>query len=252
MSEQIHIEDESGDKKYFTIIPNYILNHSTLYDREVWLQMKRIAGENGTCWMSRIALAKQCGISPRRLDQSLKYLLEHTWITCKGTKDVVTNGGRQKVKEYSIADLWSLNNQYYETKGVAPGAGGASDATKGVAPGAHKEEPYREEEPSTTNVVEALPQRRYGDPEINELFDYWEETTQIRVSSKKKENRWALARLNKQYGLEKAKRLIALAARAQTERYAPRIANPMDLAEHQDRLLAWLKKTRGGQRGVTV
>jgi hypothetical protein len=71
---KISISDDSGDKKYFTIIPNYILNHSTLWDREVYIQMKRITGEDGTCWTSRNTLAKQCGMSPRRLDKSLKYL----------------------------------------------------------------------------------------------------------------------------------------------------------------------------------
>ena len=71
---QIKIEDGSGDKKYFTIIPNYVYNHSTHWDREVYGQMKRIAGENGNCWISQEKLAKQCGISIGRLRKSLKYL----------------------------------------------------------------------------------------------------------------------------------------------------------------------------------
>ena len=45
--ENINLQDKSGDKDYFTIIPNYVLNHSALWDREVYIQMKRIAGENG-------------------------------------------------------------------------------------------------------------------------------------------------------------------------------------------------------------
>jgi len=73
----IKFEDASGDKEFFTIVPNYILNHSTQCDRDVYIQIKRIAGENGECYMSRSKLAQQCGISVRRLDKSIKYLLDH-------------------------------------------------------------------------------------------------------------------------------------------------------------------------------
>jgi hypothetical protein len=118
--EKINIKDNSNDKKYFTIIPNYILNHSTLYDREVYIQMKRIAGDNGTCWTSQTKLSKQCGISINRLKKSLKYLLEHGWIKFLGYKDIETKGGIQQVCEYSITDLWQLNNDFYKDKGVSP------------------------------------------------------------------------------------------------------------------------------------
>ena len=42
----IDILDESGDKKYFTIVPNYILNHSTATTQALYLQMKRLANDN--------------------------------------------------------------------------------------------------------------------------------------------------------------------------------------------------------------
>jgi hypothetical protein len=149
---KINIKDESGDRKYFTIIPNYVLNHSTMWDREVYVQMKRITGEDGTCWTSRRTLAKQCGMSVRRLDKSILYLAEHKWIENIGKKEVATKGGAQEVNEYRIADLWKLNVDYYENlKGGALGAtpkGGAQtepkvvhEDVKGGAHGAHKEEP---------------------------------------------------------------------------------------------------------------
>ena len=149
----MEIQDGSNDKKYFTIIPNYILNHSTMWDREVYVQMKRIAGEQGTCWTSRKTLATQCGMSPRRLDKSIDYLLEHKWIKQVGTKRVGTAGGTQQVNEYKVTDLWDLNNNYYKDKGVAPETipydkgiarieqRGSTDEAKGIAHGATKEEP---------------------------------------------------------------------------------------------------------------
>lgn len=114
MSEKIKIQNDSGDRKYFTIIPNYILNHSTLWDREVYIQMKRITGEDGTCWTSRNTLAKQCGISINRLQKSIKYLVEHHWIEQIGTKPVMTKGGVQEVNEYRVCDLWNINNEFYQ------------------------------------------------------------------------------------------------------------------------------------------
>ncbi len=153
MKGKIKIQDESGDKKYFTIIPNYILNHSTLWDREVYIQMKRITGENGICWTSQKTLAKQCGMSINRLKKSLKYLTEHQWIKNIGTKIIETKGGPQKINEYSVLNLWKLNGDFYETKkskGVSPDdipnpQRGITDEGKGVSPDDDKEE-HREEE----------------------------------------------------------------------------------------------------------
>src|SRR3978361_893963 len=114
MDEDFSVADESGDRKYFTIIPNYILNHSTMYDREVYIQMKRIAGDAGKCWASRTTLANQCGMSVRRLDQSIKYLLEHDWIRRVGTRKIFTGeGGIQQVYEYQVVDLWKKNIEFY-------------------------------------------------------------------------------------------------------------------------------------------
>lgn len=145
--------DGSGDRKYFTIIPNYILNHSSIWDREIYIQMKKIAGEDGTCYTSQETLAKKCGISVNRLKKSLKYLIEHEWIYFIGVKETGTKGGFQGVNEYRIADLWRKNIEYYENKGVAgddtPSVKGVSQNTskgchenaKGVSPEAYKEDP---------------------------------------------------------------------------------------------------------------
>lgn len=164
---KIKIIDESGDKKYFTIVPNYILNHSTLWDREVYIQMKRITGEGGTCWTSQSTLAKQCGISINRLKKSLKYLIEHKWIKLLGTRDVETKGGIQEVNKYSVADLWKMNADFYEakgvsqkdipiTKGVSPKEQrGITGEAKGVSPGDDKEE-HREEDPLNKNATRGV------------------------------------------------------------------------------------------------
>jgi len=149
---EIKIKDESGDKEFFTIIPNYILNHSTHWDREVYIQMKRIAGENGKCFMSIKRLQKQCGISKERLTTSIKYLLEHNWINYIGKTKYQTVGGEQEINTYTINNLWKTNSVFYKggspndtpcTKGGSPNVTkGGRQIVKGGSPDDHKEELY--------------------------------------------------------------------------------------------------------------
>jgi len=54
--------DKSGDKKYFTQIPNMIVNHSTAYEQSLYLVMKRLAGEGGSCYASLNFLAEKMGV----------------------------------------------------------------------------------------------------------------------------------------------------------------------------------------------
>lgn len=114
MRERIHIEDESGDRDYFTMIPNYILNHSSGIDQALYLQMKRFAGERGECFASKHTLMEKLGVGRKSLNKSLKYLLDHNWIKEKGYKMAVTKGGLQKVAIYSIVNIWKLNSQTYK------------------------------------------------------------------------------------------------------------------------------------------
>src|SRR3990167_2506138 len=111
---KLFIEDESGDRKYFTIVPNYILNHSSGIDQALYLQMKRIAGEKGICFASQVHLRKQLGVGKTTLKNSIQYLLDHKWITFAGDKVVQTRGGAQEIKTYKINDLWKMNVNYYE------------------------------------------------------------------------------------------------------------------------------------------
>lgn len=142
------IKDESNDHKYFTIVPNYVLNHSSRCDREVYIQMKRIAGESGTCWSSMPRLSKQCDMTERRLKKSIKYLIEHKWISLVGKKPIKTIGGKQFVNEYKMNDLWSMNNTFYEVgaKKTLPNAKVGAETTSKVGSKTHpKEEPIEEE-----------------------------------------------------------------------------------------------------------
>ena len=109
--ERIKLKDESGDKKYFTQIPNMIVNHSTAYEQSLYLIMKRVAGEHGSCWSSLNWLSKKMGVHKTTVSKTITKLLKRNWI--KEVKAKKVQGG--KVRQFVIVDLWSLNITEYES-----------------------------------------------------------------------------------------------------------------------------------------
>lgn len=248
--EKLKLVDESGDKKYFTIIPNYILNHSTIWDRDVYIQMKRITGESGTCWVSQKRLSNQCGISINRLKKSISYLVKHNWIKLIGKKEVLTRGGIQVVNEYRIIDLWDLNNSYYKDKGVSlndtPTAkgvsrndtGGYHENAKGVSPDDDKEEPLNN---ININNNLAATSAADKDPRINELLNEFKPVNPT-LNFGNKTQRKALEEMVKQFGYEKVLNTIRYAVSIQGNPYSPVITTPYQLKENMGKLMIYYQK----------
>ena len=113
------IQDRSGDKKYFTIVPNFILNHSSANDQALYMQMKRLAGDNGTCAVGYRYFTEKLGIGYEGYKKSIKYLIEHNWIDYVGKKQVLKSRGKKAVDIYKVNDIWKMNIDHYcgtETK----------------------------------------------------------------------------------------------------------------------------------------
>jgi len=156
------IIDKSGDRKYFTIIPNYIVNHSTVYEQAIYLYMKRVAGEKGTCWESPINIAKKLGADPKTIRRYQKRLVERGWI-----EEVGTMGKTKPTIEYKVIDLWELNTRYYAEKDkgnstLSPRKGIMPLKKKDLTPfdqvqNGNKEEPikkiYKEETETPANAI---------------------------------------------------------------------------------------------------
>lgn len=85
---------------------------------------------------------------------------------------------------------------------------------------------------------------KYGDPEINELFEEWEKCCKFRIDTKVKQNRYACQRLIKSRGFERVKNVIPYVAESQLDQYAPSINNFMDLADKWNNLAIWYKKKK--------
>jgi hypothetical protein len=152
MKKGIQIFDGSGDRKYFTQVPNMIVNHSTAYEQSLYLIMKRIAGEDGYCYASYRLLAEKMGVRRNTVAVIIDKLLKRKWIS--EVSPIKIRGG--SVRRFTIVDLWKLNMKEYEESGsqthrvdkvaplfpeVAPkrtGSGSQTDTKKNL-----EEEPIR-------------------------------------------------------------------------------------------------------------
>ena len=107
----IEIIDKSGDRKYFTQIPNIIVNHSNAYEQSLYLTMKRLAGEKESCYASLNWLAKKLGVDKKTITKTIAKLLERQWI--KEIEKRKVRGGQ--VRQFIIVDLWKENALSYES-----------------------------------------------------------------------------------------------------------------------------------------
>ena len=92
------------------------------------------------------------------------------------------------------------------------------------------------------NIDKEQAPQKYGNKEINELFDEWEKVCGFRIDSKIKLNRYACQRLIKSKGIEKVKLALPYVAESHLDKYAPSVNNYIDLAEKWNHLGVWAKK----------
>jgi hypothetical protein len=211
--EEIDIEDESSDRKYFTLVPNCILNHSTHTDQALYLQMKRLAGESGKCFATQKTLMKKLGVKRKTLLKSLQYLLDKKWIKFIG----MTGGKTRPIKTYAIVDIWRLNIEEYE-KIVVPKTpfhkkdSSPKDTTIVVpkTPFSIKEELYKKNQlckPEGLQVNEVIKLFEEVNPSYQRLFP-------------NKTQRSAAARLLKKWSLEQIRAVVGILPKLNADQYA--------------------------------
>ena len=101
----------SENKKYFTIVPNYVIEHSSAYELAVYTYLKRVAGEDGTCWESAGNIGRKLNADPKTIRKYLKVLLKKNLIEKVGVK-----GKTKPTAEYKIIKIWELNTKHYQEK----------------------------------------------------------------------------------------------------------------------------------------
>jgi hypothetical protein len=114
MEEKIHVNDESADKTYFTMIPNIILKlglspHCIAY----YLLLKSVAGDRGKCFMAIKSMAQQLNCSDRQI-QKMNKILSKPLLILKGKSLIRINSqkkpdGNNATNVITITDIWLEN-----------------------------------------------------------------------------------------------------------------------------------------------
>ena len=109
--------DETNDKKYFTIIPNIIINGYSAVESGVYLYIKRRCGEKreGSWNENKDTAAKNLGIDFRTLKRIIEKLEKDNRIKCIGYKIFNT----KPVKVYQMCDIWKENTLQYKDKKIS-------------------------------------------------------------------------------------------------------------------------------------
>jgi hypothetical protein len=110
MAEYI-IKDESAKRTHFIQIPNIIDDSGlTLIAFRLYVHLKRVTGENGTCYQSGKTLAKTCNMSSGAVSKAKGELVGKKLIKVETKKD--------KLKVYhdvTLIDIWEQNGKAYKT-----------------------------------------------------------------------------------------------------------------------------------------
>lgn len=204
-------------KLYRQIATNEIFR----YDRTAWhvFEVLLISCDKKTGKWSggRFQLADLCNENPATTYKALKRLENAKMVTLSSNTKYTT------ISICKWGDFQESGNTKREQRG-----------NNAVTTGEHSNK--KENKNNTTNVVLGS---TYGKPEINSMFNYWQEQVGYEITSRKQANRNACNNLYKKYGEEKLKQLILGVAKAQEDRFAPRIGDFVALQSDLNKLLAW-------------
>lgn len=115
MTEQNRLDDQSADRKYFTIIPQVVWAIARdPYELALWCVVKMIAGDEGECYISTDDLATLAMMSTGKVSQCRKRLLSTGLLAGELRRDP---GYPQPVWHLVIPDLWRLNLEWREELG---------------------------------------------------------------------------------------------------------------------------------------
>lgn len=195
MSKGFRIVEETPDRQYFTIIPNYIVNHSDHWEQSVYLIMKRMSGETGSCFFSQGNIANKLGISRPKVNQTIQKLIKRGWIQNTGNKIGMT----KSVNQYEVVDLWKLNVDFYQKQKETVNHMTPSNdklSTTGHLP-RHEavNQVYTEEDNIEEDNINTLLRKgqktAFGDADVNRILKEFSEITGLSRPSDVRPRQWA-------------------------------------------------------------
>lgn len=213
----------------FTLLPNRsVLQGQKAYVQSVYIWICSHTDARGQCWPSIKTIADEAGCSERSVKRAIN-VLEELGILVKKSGAEEGKSNTYQIKIVNIEGVGQTD------MGVGQNdLGGVSDRPTNYNQGT-----------TTKNNNQALSidnGETHGKSEINEMFDFWKETTNIPITSYVQKNRFACNNLLKKHGVEGLQRLIRGVAMTHDDTYAPRIYDFVSLQARTNELLLWGKK----------
>jgi hypothetical protein len=107
---EVRVADNSNDRKYYTQVQRIVwAKCRNPYDLSLWIAIKNIAGDKGTCVLSHEDLAALSMMSIGQVSKSAKYLMSVGLLRGKLYRDA---GYPQKVWHFRIPDVWRENIEW--------------------------------------------------------------------------------------------------------------------------------------------
>jgi hypothetical protein len=258
MTENITVTNKSGDKKYFTMTPNMIIDEAKPRELALYIHLKRIAGDHGTCYVSRRNQTVKFKMDHRTISRELKTLIAKGWVVDLGMKNMPEHG--QKVREVAIADLWQSNMAQYsaEKQGDTDmyplgstkmyhreGQGGTVSPHLGGTVSPRKKNIHTIKKKNTTGaeapegfvesdhqiIVDTIELFKPLNPSIDRYYGRTSE-------------REAVRRMVKKYGQEKVHNMIKALPEILSKRGAPQITTPIQLEQKLGQLLIFINQNK--------
>lgn len=205
----------------------YLDERLSALEKIILVEIDSLDGEDG-CFASNEYLAKFCQCSKNKISSAISKLVELNYL------EVISFDGRKRFLKSCLTN----NGKLPKNVSVPPKKCEAESQKMGHI---NINNNITNKSTNTNVLVEAKP-RNYGNSQINELFDKWEECCGFRVDTKVKANRYACNRLIKSRGFDKVMNALPYVAESQVDKFAPKVTNFMDLAEKWNDLAVWYKK----------
>jgi len=113
-STKLKICDAGDPRRYYTQVPNMVDDSDlSVFAFRLYIHLKRVAGDEGSCWQSTETLAESCKMGMATVSRSKTELSEKGFIFIEEIKDEHHPG--RAFHRITIKDLWPENSSRYQT-----------------------------------------------------------------------------------------------------------------------------------------
>lgn len=236
----------SGDAGYYGILPAEVR-----YDKELpanakllFVEVTSLCRLQGYCWATNAYFADLLGATERTVTRWVKILCDKGYCFTTTKTFRWQDGTVKKVRYICLSkkaadDLKALSQEDILSRHHID-ISVQNHIDTNVLYNKNNNELNKSLMDTNVSIGEVSPET-YGKAEINQLFEAWEQTTGLPITSNRTKNRYACNNLIGKYGVDGVEKLIRVVEKAQTDRYAPRVADFCDLQAKLNQLLVWAK-----------